>query len=223
VEPYLNYTFAPEPTLMPEELRQFDSVDSLRDEHNVKVGCRNKWQAKRKKKTTDLFDVDLYATCPADPAPGGHLVSNLVLDAEMEPIDDLTLDIEATYNVDESDLDKASAKCVWTPSSDWGTSVEYRYTKSDKSSQLSATMDLFKKRPWSLSLTGRYDLEEDRLEEAWAYVQRTYDCMAIRLGAGTIPAYTTTDGAFRDDEYKFTLEFWLTAFPTARLKGKHTD
>jgi len=222
VEPYANYTVIPEPTVLPDALYRFDYVDELDEQHFVKFGTRNKLQTKRKDHPFDLVDVDVYSIYNLDLEEGEEAIENIYLDAEIRPVDCLYLDMDAVYDVQESDLAIYNTRITVSVTNALESVTEYRF-KNDSSSLLSWNVTLFPGRSWQFNVYGRYEFEESRLEEQGCYIQRNLDCMAIRTGASSIPGYTRSDGTEREDEVRFLLELWLTAFPEASLRGKHIN
>ncbi|MCA1808805.1 MAG: hypothetical protein LC725_05030, partial [Lentisphaerae bacterium] len=61
VEPYINYTYIPEPNVRPDNLYQFDSVDELDRQHDIRLGLRNKLQTKRRR-IYDLINADIWTS-----------------------------------------------------------------------------------------------------------------------------------------------------------------
>jgi len=217
-EPYANYTFVPEPTLVPAELYQFDSVDELDEEHYVKLGMRNKIQTKRESLPYDLLDVDTYTYLKLERDDDDDAIESVYMDAELRPWDWVAIDLDGEYSVADSELDEFNTQVSLSPGDLWTAGLEHRYSNGD-SSLLEGEMTLSPNRGWSFNYYGRYEFEEGRLEEQGGYVQRNLDCMVIRTGLGIIPGYTRSDGTERDDEWRVLLAFWLTAFPEFEISG----
>jgi hypothetical protein len=76
---------------------------------------------------------------------------------------------------------------------------------------------------WRLKVYARYEFDDSRMEEEWAYLQRDFDCLSVKAGAGVIPGFRRDDGAWQEDEWKFIIEFWLRAFPEIKLSSGHWD
>lgn len=219
VEPYANYTYLSEPTLLPGEIYQFDSVDSLDKEHYVKLGVRNKLQVKREGWPFDVLDVDVYTRVRLETEPDENALDGFYMDAEIRPAEWFMIDLDGEYDTDESRLDEFNTQLILTPGDYWRASVEHRYDY-DRSSLLNGSLTLMPNRNWHFNTYGRYELDESRVEEQGGYVQRNFDCMSFRLNGRVLPAYTRPDGTEHETDYRFTLEFWLTAFPNIGVFGR---
>lgn len=221
IEPYANYTFLPEPSLLPENIYPFDNIDALDEQHRVKLGMRNKFQTKHKGAPFDLVDVDLYTFYRLiEDGAGNDGIGDVYMDAELRPTTAFTIEADAHFDVDASELRTFNTEFTIAPEHIWRASLDYRYTV-DTSSRLLADMTLFPTSAWDYNLYGRYEFEEARLEEVGGYLQRNLDCMAIRLGTNFIPAYTRSDGIEEEAEWSAIVSIWLTAFPDMGLRGRH--
>jgi len=222
VEPYANYTLVPEPDLVPDDLLQFDDVDRLDEEHFVKLGVRNKWQAKVKDNPFDLVDADVYTILKFETDPGEDAIENLYFDVELRPSKWLDLDLDGIYSVADSEMDRFNAWARLRPGESFRGRLEYRYRR-EESSLVITDVTLYPKETWSYNLFARHEFEESRFEEGGGYVQRRFDCMVFRTGFSFMPGYTRDDGTEKDDEYRAIVEFWLTAFPGISLSSRHRD
>ena len=61
VEPYANYTYAPEPSEAREHLYFFDATDRLLEQHFVRVGVNQRWQTRRERRIYTLARMRSYA------------------------------------------------------------------------------------------------------------------------------------------------------------------
>jgi hypothetical protein len=224
-EPYCNYTLAPEPNLLPERLYQFDNVDTLRKDHSLKIGMRNIWQTKHGDLPFDLVDLDTYTRLRIEPNQGEQTWDYFYYDAVVTPSDWLRLKFDGSYDLYGDGFETFNGQATvsqltnaWTGAA-WKAQVEYRL-KRGESSLLAFDTTLSPNRRWDLNVNARYEFEDRRLEEIGAFVQRNLDCMAIQPGLNFRPGYTAADGSTRKDEWRFMVEFWLTAFPKARIGNR---
>lgn len=225
VEPYANYTFVPEPTLLPERIYQFDRIDSMGEGHWAKIGVRNKLQTKRDDRPFDLADVDVYTVYRIDRDAGENAVDKVFLDAEVWPAEWLYVDLDAIFDVEGSEVNRFNGRVEISRGDSWAAYMEYRFRKENSSLML-ADLTLFPGtgRNWTFNTYGRYEFETGRMEEQGGYIQRNFDCMVIRTGLSRMPGYTRSDGSERDDEVRFMAQFWLTAFPETSLgAGKYRN
>jgi len=217
LEPYVEYTFAPEPNIKPGELYQFDRVDELDEVHQVVIGARNKLQTKRNGRPFDLADVDLSTVCHFEKR-SSHLFHEIVTDAEFRPNNWLAIDLDGRYDLVKSNLAEINTRFVISQTQ-WKAHVEHRYRNKDNN-VLSCDVTLLPNPRWQYNGFARYEFENGRVEEEGGHIQRNLDCLAIRLGGSFLPGYRRTDGTERDDEFRVMLEFWLTAFPNLSLRGR---
>ncbi len=221
IEPYADYTFVPEPNVSPENIYQFDGVDSLDSRHDLRIGMRNKLQVKRGDRPFDLVDIDGYTVYMIERDDGEPALKYVWFDAEIRPSRRSSVEFDGRWNLEESRLDNFNTQLsLRSPEDIWRTSAEYRYIH-DRRSLLNGIFTLWPQKKWTLATEWRYELREDRVEEQWLYAQRNLDCMSIRSGFGVKPGYTTDSGAEKEDEWRLIFEFWLTAFPDVSLSGAH--
>lgn len=218
VEPYANWTFAPEPNVTPDELYSFDDVDALDKEHHVRFGARNKWQEKSGKFSADLLDLDVYTYYKIHRPEEEEPIEDIFAKSELRVPDWPDIDIDGIYNQPDAQLRVLNSRLLFHSADTWSASFEHRYTV-DESSLLSGNLVLFASRGWQYGYNARYEIEDKRLEEQGGFIQRTLQCIALRTGLRQIAGYTRADGSERDDEWRITLEFWLTAFPRVGVGG----
>lgn len=221
-EPYMNYTFVPEPTLLPERIYQIDGIDTFGKEHWTQFGVRNKLQTKRGEQPFDLVDANVYSKYKIEREEGENPIDDIYFDTEVRPSSWFQIDLDGQFDTEESEINTFNSRVTVLRPDLWTASAEYRFIV-DESSLLSGTLTLSPNRNWSFEVYGRYEFEDSRLEEEWGYIRRNFDCMALKTGVGLIPGYTASDGSEEEDEWRFTIEFWLTAFPETSLSGKHRN
>ncbi|MFC1462481.1 LPS-assembly protein LptD [Verrucomicrobiota bacterium] len=222
IEPYANYTLRPEPSLLPEDLYQFDDVDQLGEDHSVRVGVRNKLQTKRNGAPWDLVDLDVNTRWDMEPEEGEESADSVNFDAEFRPSKSFKVDLDGTYDLQDSLLDRFNAQVNVGERDMWAVVMEYRI-REDRDDLVFGDLTLPAGRSWTYNVYGRYRIDDGRWEEQGGYIQRNLDCMKIRTGASVMPGYIRSDGTERDDEWRVTLEMWLTAFPKVGFSGKHRN
>jgi len=216
IEPYANYTYVPEPDVLPEELYQFDAVDALDFEHYVRLGLRNRWQYKKGDRAHEVAMVDIYGDLLIEPEDDEDALDRICLDSEFRPVSWMRLDVDAEYSVTNSELDLAATRLLlWHER--FTTALEYRY-RADRSSLLSGNITWPISPEWSVNLYGRYEFKNSQVEEVGGYLQRSYDCIAFRLYGSMIPGYNRADGSAEKDDYRVSFTAWLTHFPPDRIR-----
>jgi len=218
VEPYANYTFVPEPSVVPEELPQFDEVDTLDREHGIRFGIRNKFQSKRRGRAYDLLDVDVNTRYRLEREETEEALGSIFVDAEYRPAEWLAIDLDAELATDDQETSALNARIVVLDRGTWMAGVDYRF-REDDATVLGADVTLLPHADWTYNLYGRYEFQEGRLEEEGGYVQRNLDCMSIRLGVNHMPGYTRDDGVEQEAEWRVAFQLWLSAFPHVGLQA----
>ncbi|MDI6774714.1 MAG: hypothetical protein QME60_04875 [Verrucomicrobiota bacterium] len=219
VEPYCNYTLATEPNLLPEYLYAFDSVDTLRRDYSLKFGMRNKWQTKRDDFLFQFASIDTYTTRRIEPNKGEKDFDFFHFDAEVIPAEWLRFDAEGAYDWHEGAVQTFDGRITLRPREGWRGAAEY-LERRDKNRLFAVDATFSPNRRWDFNGYGRYEFEDARLEEIGGFVQRNLDCMAVRTGVGYQPRHTWDDGTERDEDWRFIVEMWLTAFPKVKIGAR---
>ena len=220
IEPYLNYTFVPEPTLLPENIYQFDEVDQLTEDHSVKLGARNKIQTKRGQEPFDYVDVDVYGRFLLERDEGEDVLASINAIGELRPTEWFKIRFDAETAPSDG-LRTLNARIEALAPDLWSGGIEYRFRKDD-SRLLLADLTLFPKARWTCNGYGRYEMDDSRVEEVGGYVQKNYDCMSLRIGTGYFPGYTRSDGTVSEDDWRVVAGVWFTAFTGESPFGRYT-
>jgi len=206
VEPYANYTFVPEPDLLPENLPQFDNVDRLGKRNDVLLGVRNKLQTKRKGRVHDFVNLDVWTTYRFDKEENEKDFTDFFFDAELRLVDWMAIDFDGAYDSYESEVDTFNTQVGLFLAQDTRVALEYRYQK-DRRDQVSGEFTLFPNARWSLTTYHRYGFEEGELEEQSYFVQHRSSCMGYGLGFRQV-----------DEDLQFWFQIWLLAFPNTTIE-----
>lgn len=218
IEPRINYTYVPTPDLEPMNIYQFDRVDSIDMDHSITFGVRNKIQAKRNRGPYDLVDVDVRSSWLIEDDGSGNDFTPLILDAELRLVRWMWFDFDARYDFEDSLLEDFNTQIFLRPGGTWSSEIEYRLRDPD-SSLLSGELIYTPNAEWKFSFYGRYEFDQSMLEEVTVDAQRTMECLAWRARLGLIPSYTRSDGTLREDEWRISMELWLTDFPHIGIGG----
>lgn len=176
-------------------------------------------QDRRGAVSMDLADVEVYTIYRIQREEEQDALEDVFWDAEFRPSDWLALDSDGNWDLINGEFERFNTEATLTPSDLYRATLEHRY-RVNSSSLFYGDLTLFPLAPWTLNVYGRYEFEDSRFEEQGGYIQRTLDCLALRLGGSYIPSYTRSDGTEREDEYRVLVEFWFTAFPDNSLSGK---
>lgn len=209
-EPYLDHTYWMEPSLLPGELPQFDSVDSLDERHDIKLGLRNKIQTRWNEEPTDIINLDIYTFYLIEKGDDEEDFSDLFWDGDLRFHPDVLIEIDGSYNFYESELRQFNTRLIAAFPDESTLTLEHRYSL-DQQNLLGATMGLFPKQRWAFDAGFRYDIEESELEEHYYLVKHAGQCLSWGIGLREILDSDT------EDEVEVWVQVWLTAFPEALI------
>jgi LPS-assembly protein len=205
-EPYLNYTYVPEPNLRPFELPQFDDIDRLDRRNDVQLGMRNKLQTRRSGRTVDLVDADIYTYYRFDPEETEEDFSDIIFDTELRLSDRFPIDFDGAFDTYEGEFSQFSTQMAYVMTDQSTASLEYRYRRDDQD-LISGELVLFPNSKWSVRGYWRYDFELSELEEQTYFLQTRNSCMGYGLGFKQV-----------DEDSQIWLQIWVLAFPGGQIK-----
>ena len=219
VEPFIDYTFIPDPSLGPDEIYQFDTIDELGETHEIGLGIRNKWQTRIPRegsapKIHDLVNLDLRTIydlrSEADPN-----LNDLLLDVIWYPTEWMFWRIRANYDSDGSTIGEMTAELTFRNQENGNSlRIDQRY-REDASHTLQFRYELNPKGDLGLKGYTRLELEDDGVEEqGLTFIIRT-DCVGYGIGGSWQRGETYADGTEDEDDWTVYAQFWLTAFPKA--------
>ena len=213
VEPYANYTYIPEPNILPDELYQFDSVDRIDKTHTMRLGVRQRWQNRvvETGSVSEPFYLDAWADLDLDPADEEEEnLSDLGWDARYRPVSWMRVRWQGLYDNNASEL--ATTEVQLTAKHDvFRCDAIYRW-RNDVNSYLDGGVTWNANERWSFNIFGRYEFETSQVEEVGGWIQRSWDCLALRLIASVQPGYENSAGIQEDDDWHVTITGWLTEF-----------
>lgn len=213
LEPYANYTFRPEPDLLPENIWHFDKIDKLADANELVLGLRNYLQTKtsalRSARVANLIYLDTYATFDMEPEDDEDSFKAFNFDAELRPLSWLFWEVHGEYTSEAEELKTLNTRLRVKQDDIFTFAAEYRY-QLDTREQVAADLTLFPEMRWSARLYGRMDIEESHLDEHSYYLIHRTDCLGIGVGVRIRPDYDA-DG---EDDYTIWLRIWPLAFPS---------
>ncbi len=209
VEPYIDYTYRPEPNLRPHELPQFDAIDALDKRHDMRLGVRNKWQTRRDRNVVDFIDLNLYTIYRLEANEGENDFSDFFLRGEFRPHRSMLIEVDGAFDSYESDVSEFNTRASWLLDNATRIGIEQRY-RLDTHNLAGASLNLLPKERWSFELGFRYDLDESELQEHYYMVKRKGQCVSWGLGLREI--YDNDD-----NELEVWLMVWLNAFPDALI------
>jgi len=225
-EPYIDYTYVPEPDLRPDNIYQFDDIDALDKANNIKVGMRNKLQTKQRGSIfdpvamhtneysiiRDIVDLDIYTYYHFEPE--GEDEENLgpiYFDGEFRFTRWMMLDAEGNFDTHESEFREFDGRCGLVAPDASRIFLQYIYRK-DKgavdpyNNSVTLQLDLFPEKKWSLGTYWRQDLEDSYMEEQGYYIEHRFSCIGTSVGYSG-----------RGSDWDVWFEVWLLALPESRM------
>jgi lipopolysaccharide assembly outer membrane protein LptD (OstA) len=211
-EPFADYTYVPEPDLVPLDLPQFDAIDQLDERNDVRFGIRNKFQTKRRGRVHDLMDFNIFTTYRFDPKPEQEDFTDVGFDNELRIWDAFPIDFDGSYDTYGSEFSLFNTQISYLFDDQSSISLEYRYRRIldetlDDENQVATELVLFPNRRWSIQLYHRIDVENNRLDEHEYFLQKKSECLGYGIG-------------FRqtDDDWQVWVRLFMLAFPESNIK-----
>ncbi len=216
VEPYANWTFIPEPNLLPEDLWQFDPIDRIDKRDTLRLGLRQRWQYRdAEEEPREMFYLDLWGDLNLEPEDEEETLSVFGWDGRYYPATWMSLSAKGRYDFDAELVDRAEfVLAAWHDV--FRCDVEYLF-REDHDNLFSGYVTWYPNEHWGFDLFGRYEFEESLVEEVGGWVQYKWDCLALRLIASVEPSYTNEYGEEEETDWHVTLTGWLTDFVPAKI------
>jgi LPS-assembly protein len=207
-EPYADYTLRFEPNVLPEELWQFDSLDTLTKRNDLTLGMRNFLQTKRNGSSHNLIYADVFTTLLMEPEEGEESFNEIGFRTELRPWRWLSWDFAGAFDTVESEARTLSTQVEIKADDVLKLGLDYRFDR-DIRDQIAGDLTLFPEQRWSGRIYARMDLEESELEEHSYYLIHRTRCLGIGLGVRIRPEQSA-DG---DDNITGWIRIWPLAFP----------
>jgi len=204
-EPYLDHTYIPKPNLTPDELPQFDSVDELDEQHDIKLGMRNKLQTRRNKSPVDIIYLNLYSYYRIEKDKDEDDFSFLNMDSDLNFYKWMPIELDGTYDMYESEVQTFNTQVSVLMEDKSKIGLEHRY-EVDEQSLLAVNAKMFPEDRWSFDAGVRYDMEESEMEEYYVVLKHTGQCLGWGLGYQQI-----------DEDEQVWVQVWLTEFPQTMI------
>ena len=216
VEPYLDWTYVPEPNLLPPEIWQFDGIDRADKRNTLKIGLRQRWQSREgAADPRERFYLDLWGLLNLEPEDDEEALSEFDWDGRYYPTSWMSFTAKGRYDLDEEILDRAEfVLSAWHDI--FRCDVEYLF-REDRDNLFSGYVTWYPNEHWGFDLFGRYEFEESQVEEVGGWIQYSWDCLALRLIGSVEPSYTNEYGEEEEADWKITLTGWLTDFVPAKI------
>ncbi len=209
VEPSVTYAFAPDPNVDPEELFQFDKVDTVDYMNQVRLGTRNKLQTKRRGMNWDLVDFNVYTYYFPMDNPEGDSFSDIFFDLEVWPSNHLKFESDARWDPYDGTISELNSQFTIYNADKWAFNIEHRHLA--ESSDLLASELYYRINPnWAIKLYERYEFETSELEE-----------VEVTLYRDLHDWQSAFSFRHREDENQFWVVFYLKPYPEMPLATGH--
>ena len=203
IEPYADYIYEHASTTT-NRLLQFDDIDELMDENKVQIGLRNVLQTQRNGRTARFIDLDLYTYYLVEKNGAEEDFEFLHIDARMPLTPRTMIDLDGTYDWYAGKIPEFITR-ISHARDEVIFSLEHYYEDGERS-LWTPRIDLFPKADTSLEFYGRYDDNDNDLQEIAAIVYKNFCCMRYGLG------YHIYD----DGEQRVVFSIGLSAFSETR-------
>lgn len=229
VQPYANYTYAPEPSEEREFLYFFDEIDRLTEQHFVRLGMRQSAQTRRDERVHEIASLDTYADLHVEEDDEHDRAGNAGVDARFRPSEAFVIDFNGVVDLDGGDTRLARLNGAF--GTDDSLQVELGYSYRDDTDartyySMGSTLTGPLSREWLFNQYGRsetltaqasypfnprtrltlgleYDAEGSQSAETFARLTRQFHCL---MGSVTLSQDS-------DDEVSLMLYFWIKDYP----------
>ena len=214
INPVVKYYYNHHPTMLPEKLMQFDSLDGIDRQNGLRLEFENRLQTKRDEdggvKTIDFARL-LLATDYLYKVEQGSEFTGFDGELELRPYKWLYVDADARYDHDRAKIERASWDVIARdtgPEKKWSFGVGQRY-EEDRSSQLTTELSYKINPAWQVRAYERFQFDENALKEQEYAIVRDLHCWTVEL----------LYNKFRPDVDTFWIVFRLKALPGIPIKA----
>lgn len=205
-EPYIDYSYIPEPNLVAEDLPQFDRIDRLGERHDIQIGMRNKLQTRHNKRLWDIVDADVWTYYRVEKQDEEQEdFDNIYSHTELRILRNLPVDFDLAYDPYESKFVQFATQVAYLDNDGSRYGVEYRF-REDREDFITPFIRWQPREKIGFEASWRHDFDTQELEEQSYFVHFNSTCLGYGIGI------RETDG---DIQGWFTVS--LLAFPQSHL------
>ncbi len=206
IEPYADYVYENASTTT-NQLLQFDDIDELRDQNKVQIGLRNILQTRRNGRTARFIDLDLYTYYLVEKKGAAEDFEFSHIDARMPLTERTMIDLDGAYDWYAGKVPEFITR-ISHDRNDIVFSIEHYY-EAQVRSLWTPRINFFPEGDASVEIYGRYDDNDNDLEEIAVIAYKNFGCMRYGLGYQ----------AYDDGEQRVMFSIGLSAFPKLRLSS----
>jgi len=206
ITPSVAYRFENTPSILPEELDQFDSIDSLALKHMVNFSLENKLQTKRNGRNVDLFRMVIDTDFRLKEEAGRGGFDKIDVSMDFVPMDWLTFYFQSQYDTQAEYLNYANFDMYINGGTRWSLDIGKRWSRN-ADDQLTTSFKYSLNPKWALKSYTRFDLRNGILKEQEYTVSRDLHAWVMDIN------FNET----RRQGNEIWLVFTLKAFPDLAL------
>jgi LPS-assembly protein len=223
ITPTANYYFTHQPTISPDNLNQFDSIDDLTEKNGIRFAIENRLQTKRydgkQMKSVDLatFIVStdyMFRLKKHSAAIKSEKFNSVNLELELIPYSWAYMLAKMSINTKNCYVETESVDLVAHGGDDWSLAIGHRFEKAESGTTNLVTLDGIYKinEKWKVRAYERYNTTKGALEEHEYTVARDFHCWIAEL------TYNIKD----NDNQTLWFVMKLKAFPEYSIGLKRT-
>lgn len=234
IEPSVNYVYVPRPSVLTNDLPQFDAalpsllvlpidypdynaIDSVDSQNVIRWGLRNRLQTKRDGNIEDLLSWDVFADWRLRPEPGQTTFADLSSDLSFSPRSWITLESLSRYDIDRGQFRMAFNSLTLKPNTVWNWRLGYFYLRDNFDPEptawgegndlVTSTIYLRVNENWGLRASHYFDVRDSKLREQIYSLYRDF-----RSWTGAVSFRARKDEG-RPDDYTIAFTFSIKALP----------
>ncbi|MBU0650876.1 hypothetical protein KKC59_03090, partial [bacterium] len=224
-EPSVTYNYIHEPTVTPDKLYQFDSIDSIENENYIRFKLKNRLQTKRFKKdkpvNKNLIEYEVYVDYYPKGLDYGYCkrdISNIYENYTFAPFDNLSLEIETRIDPYYKRYESVKLDLNYNAGEKGFVTLSHDYRREEDSfTSLGYRFDINKK--WKAKISHSYDFNKKRMTRQEYTLYRDMHCWMTALTFAREKDDVGTDN-------EIWLAFYLKDFPGEAFdytEGMKTD
>jgi LPS-assembly protein len=236
VQPSINYSYVPEPTVRPPELPQFDtqlpslrmlpvnfpdynSIDSIDSQNVLRLGLRNKLQTKRAAGVENLFNWELATDWRLTPDSDQTTFSDIYSDLDFKPRSWITFNSELRFTPSDGLFRLANHTLTLSPNNAWSWSISHRYLRANTDPNAAPGYDLsgynllvssfyFRlNENWGARFSHHYELDQHIMQEQYYTLYRDF-----RSWTGAL-TFRVREDVNQPTDYSVAFTFSFKAYP----------
>jgi len=213
IEPAVQYSIVGHPSVRPDELLQFDGIDSIDRVNQFRLSLRNRLQTQRDMETIDIINFEVFAflfPSHTDIDEQSQAFSDVFLDFEARPVRWLKFDIDARIDTEDTSdgIESINTDLVYYYDDTLAFTFAQRFLKRGSNLYI-IEVDYQINPDWQVKAFQRIEAESGDLQDSeFALLRDFHDWKGV---------FSYRHREFRDEDTFFVL-FYLKDFPDIPLK-----